>query len=164
MRIVEDSPDRLVIEDRPIILGTLFVVIVIFFVAAALWTVADAPAVAFGALLGAVLMGICFAVFVRRVFVIFDRAADALVIRTASVFGQTVVQLRLPDIAEAVVETTTSIDDHDSTTARTLMHRPALRLTNGRPNQPLTQIYSGGKGASKAVDAINRWLVSSPAA
>jgi hypothetical protein len=162
MRVVENSPDRLVIEDNPVLLGAFLAILILFFAAVALWTIGSAPLVAFAALTGAALMGVAFAAFVRRVFVAFDRAAGAVVIRTASIRRQTEVQLPLTDIAQAVVEVTTSLDDQNSSTPRTLMYRPALSLKDGRPNHPLVQVYSGGTGAARVVDAINDWLRLTP--
>ena len=159
MRIVENSPERLAMEDKPVALSTLLAILIVICLCGAFWTFSAAPLVAVGAVLAAAVLGICLAAFTRRVFVVFDRAAGAVVIRSASLFGETEIQVVLNDIAEAVVETTTSIDDHGSTTARALLSRAALRLKDGRPNLPLTEVYSSGKGAARVVDTINRWIV-----
>jgi hypothetical protein len=162
MRIVQDTPDRLVIEDKPVILGATLVFFIVLLLGFALVALTTAPWVAFGAVIGAALLGVCLAVFLRRVFVAFDRHAGAVVIRTATLFRQSDRQLSLTDITGAEVETTTSIDDHNSTTRRTLLHRPALRLKDGSPNLALTEIYAGGKSADKVVTAVNDWLSASP--
>ncbi len=140
MRIVQNTPDRLVIEDKPIILSAVLGLFILLLLGIALLTFSAEPWVALGALVGAVLLGGCLAVFVRRVFVAFDRSVGAVVIRTATLLGQTEQQLHLTDLAGAEVETTTSIDDHNQATGRTLLHRPALRLADARPNLPLTEI------------------------
>jgi hypothetical protein len=158
MRIVQDTTDRLLIEDKPVVLSVTLTLFIVLLLGIALLAFSAEPWVAFGAIVGAALLGVCLAVFVRRVYVAFDRSAGAVVIRTVTLFGQSERQLPLTDIAGAEVETTTSLDDHNSATQRTLLRRPALRLTEGRPNFALSQVYSGGQGAAKVVATITRWL------
>lgn len=160
MRIVQDTPNLLVIEDRPVVLGTVLGAMVVMLLGLAFLTFAAEPWLALGGSLGAALLGVAFAAFVRRVFVAFDRAAGSVVIRSASIFGQTEEQLPLSEIIEAMVDTTASLDSPGSKNRNTQTHRPVLRLKGGRLNQPLTKVFSGGKGAAKIVDAINRWLAA----
>jgi hypothetical protein len=158
MRIVEDSTHRLTLESRPWILGTVLAIVILFMLFLALVYGRENIWGGIGMGLGAALFGAAFVAFVRRVIVIFDQDAQAVVIRTASLLGQDEQTLALQDILGAVVETSISrsgsAGSGRSSTSRT--HRPVLQLPSGPV--PLTQIYSGGKGASAAVEAINRWL------
>jgi hypothetical protein len=155
MKIAEDTPDRLTLESRPWVLGSVLALVILLMLAIALASLAESLWLAFGMTLGAGLFGVCFVAFVRRVIVIFDRTAGAVVIRTASLLGQTERTLRLADIHEAAVDTSISRSTGGrSTVSRT--HRPVLRTPEGEV--PLTQVYSGGDGAARMAEAINRWL------
>lgn len=163
MRVAEDRPDRLTLEARPWVLGSVLAGVILLFCAIALATFKENVWLGFGMLLGAALFGAAFLAFVRRVIVIFDRTAGAVVIRTASVLGQTERTLPLADIRKAVIETSisrsTSSSGGRSTVSRT--HRPVLDTAAGAV--PLTEVYSGGNGADLVADAVNRWLAAGPA-
>jgi hypothetical protein len=157
MRIAEETPVRLTLESRPWVLGSVLALVILLMLAIALATVAQNGWLALGMALGAGLFGICFVVFVRRVIVIFDRAAGAVVIRSASLLGQTERTLPLAEIREAAVDTSISRSTGSngrSTVSRT--HRPVLRTPGGEV--PLTEVYSGGDGAGRMAESINRWL------
>ena len=158
MRISEDRPDRLTLESRPWILGSVLIGFILIMVAVALLNLRAEPWLAFGMFLGICLLGICFVVFVRRVIVIFDRQAGAVVIRTASLMGQTEKTMPLAEITGVVVETSisrsTGSNGRRGSVSRT--HRPVLQTGTGPV--PLTEIYSGGNGAAEIAEAVNRWL------
>jgi hypothetical protein len=157
MKIIAESPDRLMLEDRPWILGGILVGVILFFVLIALLTAQGNLWLGLGMGLGAAMFGLAFVVFVRRVIVIFDRGARAVVIRSVSLLGQSEQTLALAHLRGAVVETSISRSSgggRRSGTSKT--HRPALQTPDGLV--PLTQIYSGGPGAERAAAAINAWL------
>ncbi len=105
----------------------------------------------------AALVGVLFVVFVRRVLVIFDRGAGAVVIRTATLLGQTEKSLALADIQGCEVETSRSTSrDSDGRRSTSTTHRPVLRTASGPV--PLTLISTSGGGASRVAEAINRWM------
>jgi hypothetical protein len=160
MKIIEDTPDRLTLEDRPWILGVILAVVILIFVLIALLTVAENIWLGLGMGLGALMFGLAFVAFVRRVIVIFDRGAGAVVIRSVSLLGQKEQTLALPDLRGAIVETIVSHSTRSSGGGRkrstSQTHRPSLQTAQGVV--PLTEIYSGGAGAAAAVAAINEWL------
>jgi hypothetical protein len=159
MRIANETPDRLTLEARPWVLGSILVIVILFMTLIALLTIRENIWLGLGMALGAGLFGLCFVVFVQRVIVIFDRPAGAVVIRTASLMGQGEETHALANIREAVVDTSISHNSGSGSgsgrVSRT--HRPVLRLAAGG-EVPLTQIYSGGDGAAQMAEAINRWL------
>jgi hypothetical protein len=158
MRIAEDLPDRLTLEARPWILGSFLATVLFAMLAVALYNLRSDPWLALGMLLAAGLVGLCFAVFVRRVLVIFDRAAGAVVIRTRSVLGQTERSLPISDIREVTVETSVSHTRSNGRRSVSRTHRPVLQTLAGPV--PLTEVYSGGNGATEIAEAANRWLRS----
>jgi hypothetical protein len=156
MRIAEDRPDRLTLEARPWILGSVLAAVIVIMLAVGLFNLRDDPWLAFAMLLAAGLIGICFVVFVRRVIVIFDRGAGAVVIRTRSVLGQTERTLPLPDVRQVTVETSVTRSRSNGRSSVSRTHRPVLQTLAGPV--PLTEVYSGGNGAERIAEAANRWL------
>jgi hypothetical protein len=158
MWIKANTPDRLVLEDRPWLLGSILAFVIVFMAFLALVLGADAlwRGVVFG--LGAALFGGAFVAFVRRVIVILDRGAGAVVIRSVGLLGQTETTLPLADIAAAAVETV--VNRSTSTNGRlpsvSETHRVVLQV-KGQP-VPLTRVYSAGPGAANCAAAINHWL------
>lgn len=153
MNVISTTPDRLTLGARPwllaggISLGALASAgFAISYASARDWGGAG------GAALALVFCGFAFIAFVRRVIVFLDRPSGLVVIRTATVFGQTEVTHPLADVDRAEVDTKTGTNADDADT-----HRPILRLTNGA-TLPLTSIFSSGGGASRAVLAVNDWL------
>jgi hypothetical protein len=158
MRIRQDTPDRLVLEDRPWFLGSILAIVILVLTFLALVLGADSLWRGLGLGLGAALFGVVFVIFVRRVIVIFDRTAGAMVIRTASLLGQTEMTRPLSDITKATVETTVNRSTSGSgrLTSTSETHRVVLQV-HGQ-SLALTQVYSAGKGAASGAEAINRWL------
>jgi hypothetical protein len=158
MHISDDTPDRLTLESRPWILGSVLIGFILLMSMVALFNLRAEPWLAFGMFLGVCLLGVAFVAFVRRVIVIFDRKAGAVVIRTASLMGQSERTLPLDDIAGVAVETSisrsTGSNGRSGSVSRT--HRPVLETRAGPV--PLTEVYSGGNGAAKIAEAVNRWL------
>lgn len=158
MRIRQDTPDRLVLEDRPWLLGSILAAVTLGLGALALTLGADSLWRGFGLGLGAALFGAGFVAFVRRVIVIFDRGAGAVVIRSVGLLGQTEATHPLTAITYARVQTavnrSTSQTGKLASTSET--HRVVLDLHGS--TLPLTQVYSGGPGAAACAAAVNRWL------
>lgn len=158
MQILEISPRRLTLEDRPWVLGIILAVVILFLLFLALATSGQSLWLTFAMLLMAALFGAAFVAFVRRVIVILDRDAGAVVIRSKGVLGQSEATHPLADISHASVETTvsrsTSSNGRRSTTSQT--HRTVLHV--GDKVVPLTEVYSSGDGAELIAGAINDWL------
>lgn len=158
MRILETSPQRLSLEDRPWVLGVILVVVILFLLFLALATFGESLWLGFALVLMAALFGGAMVIFVRRVIVVFDREAGNILIRTASLLGQTETIHPLAQLSHASVETSvsrsTSSNGGRRTTSRT--HRTVLHL--GADTVPLTQVFTGGDGADRAATVINDWL------
>lgn len=165
MRILESSPRRLILEDRPWALGIILTLAILLPLLLALATWRESPWLAFAMGLVASLFGIAFVAFVRRVIVIFDRDAGAVVIRTASLTGQTESTHALPGISHAGVETSinrsTSSSGSSSGVSTSRTHRTVLNVAG--KVVPLTEVHSAGDGAERMAAAINTWLAKDPA-
>lgn len=157
MQVITETPDQMVLEDRPWLLGSLLALGILVFLGLALGLFSTSAWLSLGFGLAAALIGVCFVVFVRRVRVIFDRNAGALVIRTRSLLGETEKTLALSGITGATVETSRSHStDNDGRSSTSVTHRPVLATRTGPV--PLAQVYSAGSGAEVIVAAITRWL------
>lgn len=158
MRILDTSPHRLTLEDRPWLLGIILTIAILFPLLLALATWRESLWLGFAMVLMAALFGVAFGVFVRRVTVIFDRDTATVAIRTKSVLGPSETTHPLAQLSRASVETSisrsTSSNGGRSTTSRT--HRTVLHI--GEEIVPLTLVYSGGDGAERMATAINDWL------
>lgn len=157
MKVIEDTATRLVIEDRPWLLGGILICGILLCLALSMGLWSASPWLTLGFGLATLLLVACFVAFVRRVLVIFDRSAGALVIRTRSLTGQVEQSLALDDVTGAMVETTRSTSTASNGGQTTsVTHRPVLTTRSG--SLPLTQVYSSGTGAEEIAHAINRWL------
>ncbi len=157
MRVTGETTERLTIESRPWILGSVLILCVLIPAGLGLALIGQSLWAGLGLLGAAALMGVMFVVFVRRVIVIFDRPAGSVVIRTATLMGQSEQTLALSDILGAEVETSRSTSrDSDGRHTTSTTHKPVLRTTSGPV--PLTLISSSGNGAALVAAAVNRWL------
>lgn len=159
MQVIQETPARLVLEQRPWVLGAVLIVFIVILLALAmvLWSATAWLTLGFG--LAALLLAVCFVLFVQRVIVIFDRAAGAMVIRTRSLMGEGEKTLRLTDILRAEVETSRSTStSNDGSRSVSVTHRTVL-VTSAGP-LPLTESSSSGLSAEVNAAAINRWLAA----
>jgi hypothetical protein len=157
MQVTHETPDRLVLEQRPWVLGAVLIICILALLALAMLLYATTAWLTLGFGLAALLLAVCFVVFVQRVIVIFDRAAGALVIRKRSLMGQEERTLALPDVTRAEVETSRSTStSNDGSRSVSVTHRTVL-VTGSGP-LPLTDSSSSGSSAEINAAAINRWL------
>ncbi len=158
MQIVRDTPDQLIIANRPLAIGVGITLFILIFAAAGLIIATEEPW--FGLLFGGtgvLLGGGAFAAFVRRTQVILDRSRGEIIIRRRSVFGYGETVLPLAPLTGAELQTTrSSTPDGRGTT----LYRPVLML--GAGPHPIMQSYTNGTGPKKLVDAVNRWLDAAP--
>lgn len=161
MKILEHTPDRLVIEENPVLLGCILAIAILIPAAIGLAMLASGGLDGFWMLGVAAFFGIPFVVFLRRVRVIFDRSAGTVIIRTASLLGQSEAHAALADIRKIEVETSISQSDSQgrqnsvSYTHRAVLHLPDRVV-------PLTEVYSGGNGAELTAETIRLWLGRDP--
>lgn len=157
MKILHDTPDRLVIEDRPIVLAWILVGMIVVTSAIALWLLAEGDWTGLWLSVAPVGFALAFFVFVVRVQATFDRMAGLVTIETNSLRRRTRETLPLTDLRRADVQT------YLSTVAgpgrkRTKMSRPVLELAGAVEPHPLMQTYVAGGGAAEVAASINRWL------
>ncbi len=160
MKVTTNTPALLIVEDRPVVIAVALIVFTLAFVGFGLFVLAE------GEWLGALFlvlgggMGIaCFAIFVRRVQVVFHRvdAADAagayVELRRRTVFGASKVRHPLSEVSHAELESSRSSDGPDT-------HRVVLVISEGQSagRHPITFAYSSGSGHQRCKEAINDWL------
>jgi hypothetical protein len=157
MVIREETPDRLVIDDRPVLIAVLLGLglLVVAGVTMALMSAGQWGGAAMLGL-GTVLVGAAIALFVRRTMLFLDRPSGTVLIRSTTVFGTNEQRHALSALRGAQVQTSRSGKGGPA-------HRPALLLSGGQA-VPITPIYTSGRGAGRAVEAIERWLATGGAA
>jgi hypothetical protein len=162
MRVVEQTPDRLVLCGRPVVIfwvaASLLLVGVLFVFAVRIvglfgplgepgWVDWGMPALGGAAILASVVVFLC-AIWVTLTL---DRPTNSLRLERAGWFGRSEQAEALSAVEDAVVETTT--DSEGST-----LYRAALRLTDGR-TLLLTHGYDNFEQSKRAaVEAIRRFL------
>ena len=155
MKIVENTADRLHLASTPWFVGLLGVGMVLLGVNFG-FRVLGGSETQDNAILGVLAcigMGAGLLIFfARRDDVVLDRVEGRVTMKHRTILGKPAqVQYPLAEVARALVQ---SNNDGESNT-----HRPALELTTGR-REPITPVYSSGKGARTACDTINVWLAA----
>ncbi|HWW20584.1 MAG TPA: hypothetical protein VNZ06_07245 [Steroidobacteraceae bacterium] len=130
MRITEDSPDRLVLQEQTIWISVICG-------AAAVWIGAVSVLhQAWRPLVGAALFA-CFGIlFIRKSRVEISRSTHTVIIKITKPFNWRTVRLRFDEVKDVVIEP----DAMQSN--RTPSCRLALTTSSG--SQPLSEVYSGG--------------------
>ncbi|MAM62762.1 hypothetical protein [Maritimibacter sp. UBA3975] len=156
MKITANTPDLLVVEDRPVLLAILLTVFTLVFVG-----------VGIGLLMAGELWGLMFAglgggigtlflfIFVRRVQVVFHRPERYVEIRRKNMFRSRVVRHRLDEVTRAVLESSRSSEG-------TTTYRVTLVIEEGQSAgmHPITFSYSNFGGHRRCAGEINDWLDS----
>ncbi|WP_299673770.1 hypothetical protein [uncultured Roseobacter sp.] len=158
MKILIDTPDLLVLEHRPILLGLSLTALTLILVFAALSNYADGYAARghFVLFLTAALMGPAFWFAIERVQVTFDRSVGTVTWRARRFSGERVTTHALGEVTRAMLQTRKG--NHDTADS----HRVALVLGTERleNRHGLTRSYRSGPHAEKVVQRINAWLDS----
>ena len=157
MKIVRNTPEQLIVEERPWFVGVMMVLFVLIFTAIALFLVSEGQMFGLVFLVGSALGVLGFVVFVRRVQVVFNLAEGWAEIRRKSVLGQKTVRHDLAEIASAGVQETRGENGR--------LYRVALHIPEGPSKgwHPLTLDHSSGRARKRAAQAINTWLESARA-
>lgn len=155
MKIRSNTPDLLVAERVPVLLALgLFTFIMAFVTPGVLLFFAgEWMGLAFGMLGGGLgFMAMC--VFVERLQVILDAAAQTAIIRRRTMLSHRETTLPLVELVRATTESTGKTHKR--------LFRPALVLDDGTGEgeilHPITDVFSSGTGAARLVAAINDWL------
>lgn len=154
MKITTDTPDLLVVEDRPVLLGIGLIVFILIFVGIGigLMLAGEGWGIVF-ALLGGGMGLIAFWAFVRRVQVVFHRPQGWVEIRRKNLFGGSQVRHELANISRAEVETSRSSEGGAT-------YRVVLVIDRGQSvgRHPVTLAYSSGTSHHIVEAQINDWL------
>lgn len=156
MKITTDTPELLIVEDRPVILALALVVFILIFVGTGIGlTVAGEWWGLLLALFGGGMGFAAFWAFVRRVQVVFHRPEAYVEFRRRNIFGASRVRHALAEIDRAEIE-----ESHSSENGTT--YRVVLVVERGQSagRHPVTLAYSSGSGHHRAAQAINSWLGS----
>ena len=153
MKISRNTPEQLILDNNPIWLALFVTGFSLVFVAIGLANLGPTPGMGAAFIGGGLFFGVVFnMVFTRRTQLILDRPANKVELRRRSWFGYSRLSWELQYLQEAVVQTSRSGD--------TDTHRAALVISGGMDAGvfPVTLVYSSGRGAKRARDAINGWL------
>tara|TARA_R110002126_G_scaffold91397_1_gene217564 strand:- start:9 stop:527 length:519 start_codon:yes stop_codon:yes gene_type:complete len=158
MKVLQDSPDRLLLDETPWVLALMLTVFILIFAGSGLFIMSAEPMfglvfAVFGGGIGAVVL----IALVQRLQIILDRAAGTVTIRRKSMLRYDQVVHALEDVSHAELETTIG-------SKGTTLARPVLVLSRGMSagRHPLISAYSNLSGPPKMVEAINRWLGQQP--
>ncbi len=158
MKITHNAPDLLIIDSKPWPVRIILVGMVLVVVGYGLETFLNGDTFTglMTVLLGGGIGGLFIAIFVRRNQLVLDRRDNRLELRRRTLFRHTRVRHDLRHLRRAIVETARG-DKKDT-------HRMTLELTGGMDAglHPFTEVYTSGRGAQRAADAVNGWLALRP--
>ena len=152
MKIVENTPDRLILGNTPWLLGLSMIAVILIFVGLGLNLVISGeilPGVMF-AVVGGGLGGLAFVGFVRRTQLVLDAPGDTVTLRSRSMLGYKLREFRLSEVDSAFAEAPSDSDTKG-------VYRPVLLLKSAE-RVPILLAFTSGRGARVAAQAINDWM------
>lgn len=153
MRVVEESPGRLILQQRAVLAETVMMVFMGIFGALA-WVIYPVDYLLSMALLGCVIVGALFFLTVSvRTTVEFDRIHNVVKIRQKSFLRDRQREMSLAEVAAAQL-----IADDPARPASGGIVALSMRPGHAKPTVPLTPQPIAGEATQNAVGAINRWL------
>ena len=154
MKISTDTPDLLIIEDRPILLGLGLIVFILIFVGigVGLMLAGEGLGILF-ALIGGGLGFLAFWAFVPRVQLVFHRPEGWVEFRRKNLFGGSRERIGLAEISRAEIETSNGSEGGAT-------YRVVLVVDRGQNvgRHPVTLAYSSGASHHMIEAKINQWL------
>ena len=150
MKVIRNTPDELVIDDRPWFWAVLmgFAVLILLYATMDALLGGDLKTGLLLVFMSAFAALFLFLVVVRTKIWLNAKTGN-IALRSRSMRGTKTAFYNLADLQEAKVQTSQG---------ETETHRCALVFTD--QTVPLTKVYSSGKGADLAMNAINDWLTS----
>jgi len=156
MKITRDTPDQLIVDNTPWLLGIAISSSILVFAGIGVFLISQ------GNWAGLIffVLGCCFgiagfAAFVRRTQLILNRPANTATLRTRTLFGLTQTEHKLSNLIRAKLESTSS-------TKGTTLYRPTLILEGMSAGpHPIIPSYTNTKMPDEMVKAINGWLTAS---
>lgn len=154
MKITTDTPELLIVDDKPIILGIALTVFILIFAGIGLGLMFSGEwwGLVFLVVGGGLGLG-AFWAFVRRVQVVFHRPDGYVEFRRRNIFSGSTLRFELAEISRAEIEESRSNEGGAT-------WRVVLVIDEGQNvgRYPITLAYSNGGGHHRAADAINDWL------
>ncbi|MDJ0639923.1 MAG: hypothetical protein QNJ20_13900 [Paracoccaceae bacterium] len=154
MRTVENSRDRLILEDTPWVRGTIIILAILYVVWVGFRLISDGDRLGPYVLGGSLLLGpVVFALFVERYQVIFLRPENSVFKRKRSIFGYKETRHDLSAISHARAEVSVDSDGGE-------MSRPVLIVQEGDDTFQieLVEYFATGTWAKELAAGINDWL------
>ncbi len=158
MKITRETPDQLIIENNPIWLAIFVSVFGLIFFGIGLANVRAEPGMGIAFIAGGLAIAVGFnMIFIRRTQLILDRPRNLVELRRKGWLNYVSMTWELQYLTRADVQSSSSGD--------TNTYRAALQISGGMDagTHPITLVYSSGRGAKRAANAINRWLDSQAA-
>ncbi len=150
MKVVHDTYDVLIIEDRPWVFGIFMILFTLLLAWTSMETYADGrhiPGLAFG--LSAVVLILVFPLFIRRSMLTLDRVRQRVTLTKRSTRSQTSKTFSLTDFHGAEVLRSKNNDGDEFF---------YVELFIGGDYIPFTDTASSGDGAAEMAETINAWL------
>lgn len=158
MKIIQNTPDLLIVESRPWLIAVAMILFTLLFCAIGLFVLSQGIwsgliFIFVGGGMGTVMLF----VFARRVQAVFHRPENWMELRRANTLGKRTVRHPLHEIAHAIVETTHNREGN------AMMGRVSLVIETGQSAgiHPLTAYYSNASKHDQIAGEINAWLDSS---
>ena len=172
MRLIEETPERLVIELRPtgLVILCIGMFVLFFFLGFGLNTLLPAavgmlglpgetalanlpqiPGMTILGLASFVPLGVAL-VFLRTRRLEFDRPGGTLTVESLGLLGRKEASYPMASVQGAVLITNRAQDGR-------VAHRAALKVSGARAIVPLTPYFTSGNGPELTVNAINGWMV-----
>lgn len=156
MKVTTNTPDLLIVEDRPLFIAIALILFTLAFVGAGLAMVSQGElwGLLFVILGGGMGIGFFF-LFVRRVQVIFHRPEGYVEFRRKNLWSQFSVRYKLSEIDRVDMDVSRSSDGPNT-------YRVVLVIEKGESagRHPITITYSNGSGHQRCKDAIEAWLAA----
>lgn len=153
MKISHDTPDLLVLDDIPWIIGGMMIAFILAFLGGGMTQLLEGKAQGLLLILiGGGMGAFAFLGFVRRTQVTLNRSTQLVRLRTRTLLGYTEKIFDLPDVSRARLQ----VHYNDGTK----MYRLAIEVTNGPDTgvHPVSPVYTSGSGPRRAEETINLWL------
>ena len=148
MKVTRNTPARLIVEDRPILITVLLSIFFICTLAGAIFAlIAREWMVAGFFTFFTAFVALFIYVFVRRVQVIFDRINRTITFRARNLMGYTQVIYPLDELSHAIKE--------GYETARCVL---IFDKGMSEGQHPVTEYSTSGPAPQRLTDAINAWL------
>jgi len=165
MKVIENTPDRLLLRKLPWIMGSLFAVIIVI-ISHALWRLIQSGDWQAGSVI-ALTIALCSIVapaviFTRYDELILDRKSGTIQSRHISVFQRKSEELDLNLLESASTQTHYGRGESAHTYRLVLILKDHPdRDSSTHPTKDIhapSPVYSGGKDAKKTAEIINTWL------